>query len=165
MVNIIVKWRASRAIVCVKDRILLMYRKKVFEDGIIKEYYVTLGWWCEDGELYEQTLARELHEEAWIISYTVRDIICDYYHDDKTWDVGNISRQISRMYLVTIDEGWYKQTIDTTWPEVQNYSDTNIYEIHELTRTDLTNIDLKPPLLKEMLIEYAQINNFITETN
>lgn len=43
MVNIIVKRRASRAIVCVKDRILLMYRKKVFEDGIIKEYYVTLG--------------------------------------------------------------------------------------------------------------------------
>lgn len=164
MVNIVVKWKASRAIVCVKDRILLMYRKKTFQDGTHKEYYVTLWWWCEEGESYEKALKRELYEEAWIKSFQLNDTICDYYHDDKSLDDGNISRQISRIYLVNIDEGWYKQTINTAWPEATKYSETNIYEIHELTRSDIISLDLKPPLLKEILIEYARKWHFIPES-
>lgn len=160
MANITVKWHASRAIVCAKDHILLMYRKRIFDDEEIKEYYVTLWWWCEENESYEEALERELYEEAWITLFEIDDIICDYYNDE-FFDDGNISRQISRIYLVSINESWYKQTIDTTWPEAQNYSDTNIYEIHELTRTDLTQIELKPPLLKEILINYAKKHHFI----
>lgn len=161
MTNIIVTWHASRAIVCVNNNILLMYRKKMLVDGSCKEYYVTIWWWCEHGETFDSALARELNEEAWIESFQINNIICDYYHDDKSLDNGNISRWISRIYLVSIDEGWYKQTIDSAWPEATNYSETNIYEIHELTRSDVLHIDLKPQKLKEILIEYAKINTFI----
>ena len=64
---------SSRGVIIDGDYVYLIFRRKIFEDGTIKEYYVIPGGGVEVGETLEETVLRELKEElsidAKIIEY------------------------------------------------------------------------------------------------
>lgn len=156
---ITLEWYAVRAVVLYRAKILLMFRRKVI-GSIVEEYYVTLGWWCEKGESFEDALRRELMEEAWLKNIVIKDTISDYLFDDMPINCG-ISRKISKIYLVESYDWSYLQVTEWTGPEAKKSNDSNQYEIREFHRNDLPLLSLRPDKLKIILIEYGLRKGYI----
>lgn len=154
------EWYAARALVIYKGKILLLFRRRVI-DISVKEYYVTLGGSCEEWESFEDALVRELREEAWLKNITIRDIISDYTSDDISRSDG-IAKKTSRIYLVESHDEHYIQTAQWEGPESKRNSNSNSYEIRECHRKDLYLLPIKPDNLKNILIEYALKNGYLS---
>ena len=150
---------ASRCIIDFQGKLLLMYRKRII-DTVEKEYYVTIWWWREFGENYEETLHRECKEEAWIEIH-IKDEIWDFILEERN-EFGIVERRISKIFYVFCTSSTYLQTIETNWPEASNYNDQNIYEIHEISRNEIEHINLVPLIIKEMIITYWKLHNYIS---
>lgn len=54
---------SSRAIIIEDDKVLLMYRRKLKEDGILREYYAIPGGGKEENETLHENVIREIKEE------------------------------------------------------------------------------------------------------
>lgn len=78
---------SARAIIIENNKLLVMFRRKI-KDGIIKEYYAILGGGVEENETPEETVKRELMEEAnikigilgYLGTYEDENSIQHYYH-------------------------------------------------------------------------------------
>ena len=54
---------SARAIIIENNKLLVMFRRTI-KDGIVKEYYALLGGGVEGNETLEETVKREMMEEA-----------------------------------------------------------------------------------------------------
>ena len=54
---------SSRGIIIENNKVIAMFRRKVKDDGSVKEYYVIPGGGLEEGETLEDSVKRELKEE------------------------------------------------------------------------------------------------------
>ena len=72
---------SARAIIIENNKLLVMFRRKI-KDGIVKEYYAILGGGVEENETLEETVKREMMEEA-----NIKIDILDYlgtYEDENS---------------------------------------------------------------------------------
>lgn len=155
--NIIIKDRASRAIIIHGDGILLMFRHQLKPSWEVKKYYVTIGWWVEWSETSEETLHREVMEEAWI-EVDIIDIITVYNYDMK-WPNNDILRYVTDVYLCKNKGDTFFQTKELDGPESLAYSDDNVFEIQKINWNQLPELNLIPIDMKWTIIDYA-INNW-----
>lgn len=151
--NIIIKDRASRAIIIHDDGILLMFRRQIKSSWDIKEYYVTIGWWSEWFETPEETLHREVMEEAGI-EVDIIDMITIYNYDTD-WPNQSIFRYITNVYLCKNKGKNFFQPYELDGPESLLHWDDNYYEIQKIDWAQLTNLNLIPVDLKKTIIDYA----------
>lgn len=54
---------SSRGIIIEDNFVYLMFRRRILEDGIIKEYYVVPGGGINEGKTLQENIIRELKEE------------------------------------------------------------------------------------------------------
>lgn len=54
---------SARGIIIDNDKVYVMFRRKIKEDGSVKEYYVIPGGGMKQGETLEENVKRELKEE------------------------------------------------------------------------------------------------------
>lgn len=78
---------SARAIIIENNKLLVMFRRKI-KDGIVKEYYAILGGGVGGNETLEETVKREMMEEAnikidilgYLGTYEDENSIQHYYH-------------------------------------------------------------------------------------
>ncbi len=157
--NIITKDKASRAIIIHDDGILLMFRHQLKPTWEIKEYYVTIGWWAEWIETSEQTLHREVMEEAGI-EVDIIDLITVYNYD-MMWSDNDILRYTSNIYLCKNKGDKFFQTHELDSPESLQHNENNSYEIQKVTWSELPKINLIPKDLHWTIVEYAYKNWYL----
>lgn len=126
-------WRSSGAIVK-NGSILLIHRIK---NG--REYFILPGGSMEDGESGEQTLIRELQEEA---SVTVEIIkkMGEFFN--------NFDNRTHRVYLCKIVRG----AVRLGGPEADRHNDDNKYLLEWHPITKLKEIPLVPTEAKDLIL-------------
>jgi double-stranded uracil-DNA glycosylase len=106
---------AVRAVVLDRqDRVLLV----LFRDGTGQTWWATTGGGADEGERPEETLRRELAEEAGLTEFEPGPEIWTREHTF-AW-AGRIYRQRERYYLVRIDEHEPEPTIDIAEEQVHD---------------------------------------------
>ena len=78
---------SARAIIIENNNLLVMFRRKI-KDDIVKEYYAIPGGGVEEDEKPEETVKREMYEEAnikigilgYLGTYEDENSIQHYYH-------------------------------------------------------------------------------------
>ena len=138
-----VKKRVSaRGIIIDDNKVYVMFRKRINEDGSTKEYYVIPGGGIKEGETLEENVKRELKEE-----FSVDIDIIGYLGVDENPD------SIAHFFSCKIISG-----IPTLGgEELKKCCEENFYEIRKVKIDDLNDIDI---LAKDMIIK-AYNNDFI----
>ena len=119
-----------------QQKLVLIHRIK---NG--KEYYVFPWGHIENWETPEQALIREIKEEL-SIDITVRKLLEEYKNTD-LW-------RHEYFYLGEVS-GW--TLTSGNWPEWQENNPNNFYEIVKIPIHELTNYNLVPIEIKEVIIE------------
>lgn len=133
---------SARGIIIDGDKVYAMFRRRIKEDGSIKEYYVIPGGGIKQGETLEENVKRELKEE-----FSVDVDIIGYLGLDE----GNDS--IAHFFSCKIVTG----TPMLGGEELKRCCEENFYEIQKVKIEDLDNIDI---LAKDMIMK-AYNNEFI----
>ena len=131
-----------RGIIIEDDGVYAIFRRKIRNDGVVKEYYVIPGGGMKSEETLQQTLKRELKEE--------------------------LSIDVEVIGYLGLDEGensiahFFKCKISKGIPilggeELERCSKENYYEVRKVNIHNLDNIDM---LAKDMIIK-AYNNEFI----
>lgn len=134
---------SARGVIIENDEVILMFRKRKTDDGVMK-YYVIPGGGIEDNESLEETCIRELKEE-----FNVDVKILGYLgfeENDKT---------IFHTFHVKIEKG-----VPTLGgEELDKNSEDNYYEIKRVNIGDLNNINIygKEFIIKAKNKEYKEI--------
>lgn len=146
--------KTARALVLHDDGILLMYRKRT-DRGQPEEYFTTLGWWVDPHETIEQTLHRELREEAEITIEIIEKIgeVIEYREYD-----GLIKQKEHHLYLARNTKDTFGQPIG---PEAERYKLGNHYEVKKIQRHELPHIRLNSEKIHQQLLNYARHKQFI----
>ena len=130
---------SARGIIIEDNEVYLMFRRRILDDGSIKEYYVIPGGGINDNESLEDCLKRELKEEL-SIDIKINEYL-GYNESDNT---------IAHFYSCSIING----TPSLGGEELERCSESNYYEIRKVKIEDLDNIDV---MAKDMIIK--AINN------
>jgi 8-oxo-dGTP pyrophosphatase MutT (NUDIX family) len=122
-----------------QQKLVLLYRKK---NG--NEYYIFPWGHVEDGETPEQTLIREIKEEL-SIDITISKLLKEYENTDLE----------KYEYFYLCEHIWWKLA-PGTWPEREKNSDENFYQIVTIPINELTDYNVLPAKMKELVIkEYS----------
>ncbi len=130
---------SARGIIIEDNEVYLMFRKKILDDGSIKEYYVIPGGGININESLEDCLKRELKEE---LSIDIK--INSYLGYDESKDT------IAHFYSCSIING----IPSLGGEELERCSKSNYYEIRKVKIEDLDNIDV---IAKDIIIK--AVNN------
>lgn len=114
---------SSRAIIIEDNKLLTMFRRKIKNDGTVKEYYVIPGGGLEEGETLEENVIRELKEEFNVDIEVVKFLGTEEYDDT-----------IANYFLCKIVNG----TPKLGGEELERMTPQNYYEIKYI---DLREID------------------------
>lgn len=126
---------SARGIIIVGDEVYAMFRRRINEEGIVKEYYVIPGGGIEQGESLEENVKRELKEE-----FSVDVDIIGYLGVDE----GNDS--IAHFFSCKIVNG----TPMLGGEELKRCCKENFYEIRKIKIANLDDIDI---LAKDMIMK------------
>ncbi len=135
---------SSRGIIIEDDYVYLLFRRKINQDGTIKEYYVIPGGGINEGETLEENVTRELNEELSI------DIAIDGYLG---MDEGD--DYIAHYYRCSIVKG-----IPTLGgEELERCTKENYYEVQKVAINDLDKIEVfsKDMIIKAYNKEYIKV--------
>jgi double-stranded uracil-DNA glycosylase len=110
-----------------RDRVLLV----LFRDGSGQTWWATTGGGADEGEQPEETLRRELAEEAGLVDFELGPEIWKREHTF-AWE-GRIYRQRERYYLVRVEEHEPAPTIDIT---AEHVHDIRWWSVDELDSVD-----------------------------
>lgn len=124
---------SSRGIIIEDEYLYTMFRRKIKDDGSVKEYYVIPGGGIEEGETKEENIIREMKEE-----FSVNIRIDGYLGKEETKDT------IEHFFACTIVDG----TPKLGGEEKERCSASNYYEIRKVRVLELDNIDI---LFKDMI--------------
>lgn len=127
---------SARGIIIQDDCVYLMFRRKILDDGTVKEYYVIPGGGIEEGETKEEAIVRELKEE---LSIDVE--IIEY--------LGTNEEEEAHFFNCKIIKG-----IPTLGgEELDRHNDKNYYEVKKMSIDSLENLNL---LYKDIIMDVYQ---------
>lgn len=129
---------SARGIIIDGDSIYAMFRRRIKEDGQVKEYYVMPGGGIEEGETLEENLKRELKEE-----FSVDIEALDYLGTDENDDA------IAHYFVCRIIAG----TPKLGGEELDKCCESNYYEVRKIRITDLDKIDI---ISKDIILKAYQ---------
>lgn len=118
---------SSRGIIIERDYVYVMFRRKIKDDGAVKEYYVIPGGGIEENETLEENVTREMKEE---FSIDVR--IDGYLGKDEGED------SIAHFFACSITNG----IPCLGGEELERCTESNYYEIRKVPIKDLDKIDI-----------------------
>jgi 8-oxo-dGTP diphosphatase len=137
--NIMDKRVSSRAIIFDNDKLLTMFRRRIKDDGTIKEYYVIPGGGLEKDETLEENVQREIFEELGIkikiLGYVGKEenetSLAHYFHCERIEGIPKVGGE-----------------------ELERMTESNYYEVRYVKLSDLNRTDING---KEMI--QKAINN------
>lgn len=118
---------SSRAIIIEDGKLLAMFRRKIKNDGSVKEYYVIPGGGLEEGETLEENVIRELKEEFNVDIEIIKFLGTEEYEDT-----------IANYFLCKIVNG----TPKLGGEELERMTSQNYYEIRYINLNDIDNYDI-----------------------
>ena len=137
----------------VLHRLLLMYRynpkaMEIFPDAKSPEYYTTIGGGVEDGESVEEAARRELEEEANVEVQDLGQVFLE-----------NINFGDRKEFYFLVNQYKVKDGgIKVVGPETEFMGPKNDFKLQWIPVDKLPEIDLKPPVVKEKLLEHFKKN-------
>ena len=126
---------SSRGIIIEDGKVYAMFRRRVKDDGTIKEYYVIPGGGIKENETLEENVIREMKEE-----FSVDVKIEGYLGKDEGED------SIANFFSCSIISG----TPKLGGEEKERCCESNYYEIRKIPIEDLDKIDI---LAKDMIMK------------
>ena len=126
---------SSRGIIIEDGKVYAMFRRRIKDDGTIKEYYVIPGGGIKENETLEENVIREMKEE-----FSVDVKIEGYLGKDEGED------SIANFFRCSIISGAPKLGGE----EKERCSESNYYEIRQIPIEDLDKIDI---LAKDMIMK------------
>lgn len=118
---------SSRGIIIEDNYVYAMFRRRIKDDGTVKEYYVIPGSGIEDNETLEENVIREMKEEFCV------DVKIDGYLGK---DEGDDS--IAHFFACSIVNG----TPCLGGEELERCTESNYYEIRKVSINDLEKVDI-----------------------
>ena len=134
---------SSRGIIIQNDYVYLMFRRRIKENGEIKEYYVIPGGGINENETLEENVKREVKEE-----FSVDVKINGYIGKDESEET------IANFFSCSIISG----TPKLGGEELDRCKESNYYEVRKVKIEDLDKIDV---MGKDMIIK-AFNNIYVT---
>lgn len=136
---------SSRGVIIEDNYVYTMFRRKIKDDGTVKEYYVIPGGGVEGNETLEESVMREMKEE-----FSVDVKIEGYLGNDE----GEVS--IAHFFACSILNG----VPCLGGEELERCTESNYYEIRKIAIEDLDKVDI---LSTDMIIkaynkEYTEFN-------
>lgn len=128
----------ARGIIIEDQEVYLMFRRKVLEDGSVKEYYVIPGGGIEEGETPEMAVIRELKEE-----FSVDTEIIKYLGTNEEADTYFFECRI------------LNESPKLSGEELERFHENNYYEIKKMSIHTLDNLDL---LYKDIILKAYYAN-------
>lgn len=125
---------SSRGIIIENDYVYLMFRRRIKENGEIKEYYVIPGGGINENETLEENVRREVKEE-----FSVDVKINGYIGKDESEET------IANFFSCSIISG----TPKLGGEELDRCTESNFYEVRKVKIEDLDKIDV---MGKDMII-------------
>lgn len=134
---------SSRAIIIEDDYVYTIFRRKIKEDGTVKEYYTIPGGGAKENETLEEAVVREIKEE-----FSVDVKIIGYLGKDESQD------SIANFFRCEIINGKPKLGGE----ELERFTENNYYEIRKVSIKDLDTIDIssKDKIIKAYKEKYTQ---------
>ena len=126
---------SSRGIIIEDGKVYAMFRRRIKDDGTVKEYYVIPGGGIKENETLEENVIREMKEE-----FSVDVKIEGYLGKDEGED------SIANFFSCSIISG----TPKLGGEEKERCSESNYYEIRKIPIEDLDKIDI---LAKDMIMK------------
>ena len=118
---------SSRGIIIEDDYVYAMFRRRIKDDGTVKEYYVIPGGGIEENETLEENVTREMKEE-----FSVDVKIDGYLGKDEGED------SIAHFFACSITNG----IPCLGGEELERCTESNYYEIRKVPIKDLDKIDI-----------------------
>ena len=134
---------SSRGIIIQNDYVYLMFRRRIKENGEIKEYYVIPGGGINENETLEENVKREVKEE-----FSVDVKINGYIGKDESEET------IANFFSCSI----ISDTPKLGGEELDRCTESNYYEVRKVKIEDLDKIDV---MGKDMIIK-AFNNIYVT---
>lgn len=136
---------SSRGIIIEDGSVYTMFRRRIKDDGTVKEYYVIPGGGIEANETLEENVIREMKEE-----FSVDVKVEGYLGKDEGEDT------IAHFFACSIVNG----TPCLGGEELERCTESNYYEIRKVAINDLDKVDI---LSSDMIIkaynkEYTELN-------
>ena len=126
---------SSRGIIIENDYVYFMFRRRIKENGKIKEYYVIPGGGINENETLEENVKREVKEE-----FSVDVKINGYIGKDESEET------IANFFSCSIISG----TPKLGGEELDRCTESNYYEVRKVKIEDLDKIDV---MGKDMIIK------------
>lgn len=126
---------SSRGIIIENDYVYLMFRRRIKENGEMKEYYVIPGGGINENETLEENVRREVKEE-----FSVDVKINGYIGKDESEET------IAIFFSCSIISG----TPKLGGEELDRCTESNYYEVRKVKIEDLDKIDV---MGKDMIIK------------
>lgn len=118
---------SSRGIIIEDGSVYAMFRRRIKDDGAVKEYYVIPGGGIEGNETLEENVIREMKEE-----FSVDVKIDGYLGKDEGEDT------IAHFFACSIVNG----TPCLGGEELERCTESNYYEIRKVLINDLDKVDI-----------------------
>lgn len=126
---------SSRGIIIDGNTVYTMFRRRINDDGVIKEYYVVPGGGIEESENLTEGIIREMKEE-----FSVDVKIIGYLGKDES------EKTIAHFFRCEIVSG-----IPTLGgEELKKCCENNYYEIRQVPIDDLDTLDI---IAKDMILK------------
>ena len=129
---------SSRGIIIENDYVYLMFRRRIKENGEMKEYYVIPGGGINENETLEENVKREMSEEWKEFSVDVK--INGYIGKDESEET------IANFFSCSI----ISDTPKLGGEELDRCTESNYYEVRKVKIEDLDKIDV---MGKDMIIK------------
>lgn len=136
---------SSRGIIIEDGSVYAMFRRRIKDDGTVKEYYVIPGGGIEENETLEENVIREMKEE-----FSVDVKIDGYLGKDEGED------SIAHFFACSIVNG----TPCLGGEELERCTESNYYEIRKVSINDLDKVDILSVdmIMKAYRGEYTELN-------
>ena len=136
---------SSRGIIIEDNCVYVMFRRRIKDDGTVKEYYVIPGGGIEENETLEENVIREMKEE-----FSVDVKIEGYLGMDEGDD------SIAHFFACSITNG----TPCLGGEELEKCTESNYYEIRKVSINDLDKVDILSidMIMKAYRGEYTELN-------
>ena len=118
---------SSRGIIIEDNCVYVMFRRRIKDDGTVKEYYVIPGGGIEENETLEENVIREMKEEFSV------DVKIEGYLGMNEGD-----DSIAHFFACSIINGMPCLGGE----ELERCTESNYYEIRKVAIEDLDNIDI-----------------------